>query len=54
MVPHHLCAENGSKEKTATAQRTFYNYNWLKKLTVHETDMEFLFHYLLNSYLFET
>lgn len=37
MVPHHLCAENDSKEKTATAQRMFYNYNWLKKLTEHET-----------------
>lgn len=37
MVPHHLCAENGSKEKTATAQRMFYNYNGLKKITVCET-----------------
>lgn len=37
MVPHHLCTENGSKEKTATAQRMFYNYNGLKKLIVRET-----------------
>lgn len=36
MVSHHLCAENGSKEKTATAQRRFYNYSGWKNYMKHK------------------